>query len=554
MKNIIEQMKKYFYTVRPKKKYYIPMFILSFTIALLGAFSAWILALIITNLTERDFEIVLKLFIFSFFLQFIFRGLCALHAYFYTLNKNYNIRTIYNKILRKTESINDDFYTNHSHGYTINLLINETETISVFTNQITHALAQVFQSIVLIGIIFSVNIIIGFIAIIAAIICVWIKNYFITKESEYSKKIIQTKDYMISELTEITSANYEIKSMNIIDKINNKFYTHNEKKIKLDNTKTIYNTLTKQFTPILEHIFQYIIMAIIIYLLYLNKSEIDIYVVITGYYASLVYAFNDCMDFVALLKENDISVTRLNEFLNYKDNVSKDFGDKKCTNFNNLSFKDVSFQYENRGKSILNDITCNFEKGNLIALTGENGAGKTTLLKIILGVLKPNKGAVLLNNDSIYSYNFNEYMNSISLVNQNPYFFHKSIKENLNFICEDENKIIDICKKVGIHDFIMTLPEKYDTILTEDAFNISGGQKQKLALARALLKNSQIILLDEFTSSMDIESVERIYSLLQNIKKHHIIIIITHKKNEIQLADVVYCLNESGIKEVTLKD
>lgn len=117
----------------------------------------------------------------------------------------------------------------------------------------------------------------------------------------------------------------------------------------------------------------------------------------------------------------------------------------------------------------------------------------------------------------------------------------------MNFICEDENKIIDICEKVGIHDFIMTLPEKYDTMLTEDAFNISGGQKQKLALARALLKNSQIILLDEFTSSMDIESVEKIYSLLQTIKKHHIIIIITHKKNEIQLADIVYRLNESGI-------
>lgn len=547
MKNITEQIKKYFYTVRPKKKYYVPMFALSFTIALLGAFSAWILALIITNLTEKDFEMVLKLFIFSFFLQFIFRGLCALHAYFYTLNKNYNIKTIYNKILKKTESIDDEFYTNHSHGYTINLLINETETISVFTNQITHALAQVFQSIVLIGIIFSVNITIGFIAIIASIICVWIKNYFITKESEYSKKIIQTKDFMISELTEITSANYEIRSMNIIDKINNKFYSHNEKKIKLDNIKTIYNTLTKQFTPLLEHIFQYIIMAILIYLLYLNQSTLDIYVVIIGYYASLVVAFNDCMDFVALLKENDISVTRLNEFLNYKDNVSKDFGDKHCTSFNNLTFKNVSFQYKDRNKLVLNDITCNFEKGNLIALIGENGVGKTTLLKIILGVLKPNKGNVLLNNNSIYSYNFNEYMNSISLVNQDPYFFHKSIKENLNFICEDENKIIDICKKVGIHDFIMTLPEKYDTVLTEDAFNISGGQKQKLALARALLKNSQIILLDEFTSSMDIESIEKIYSLLQTIKKHYIIIIITHKKNEVQLADIVYRLSENGI-------
>jgi len=547
MKSIFTQMKKYFDTIKPKKKYYIPMFTLSFTIALLGAFSAWILALIITNLTERDFDMVLKLFIFSFFLGIIFRGLCALHAYFYTLNKNYNIRTIYNKILNKTKQINEEFYENHSHGYTINLLTNETETISVFTNQITHALAQAMQSLVLIGIIFSVNITIGFIAIIATIVCIWTKNYFITKESEYSKKIIKTKDSMISELTEITSANYEIRSMNIIDKINHKFYNHNEEKIKLDNTKTIYHTFTQQFTPLLEHAFQYIIMGILIYLLYLNKSTLDIYVIIIGYYGTLVAAFNDCMSFVDSLKNNDISITRLADFLNYKNNVSKDFGDKHCPSFDTLQFQNVFFHYNNRNKIVLNNISCTFEKGKLIALTGENGTGKTTLLKIILGVLKPDKGNVLLNNNSMYSYNFDEYMNSISLVNQDPYFFHKTIKENLSLVCNDEEKIIDTCKKVGIHDFIMTLPEKYDTILTEDAFNISGGQKQKLALARALLKNSQIILLDEFTSSMDIESVERIYNLLQIIKKDHIIIIITHKKNEIKMADIVYHLNEKGI-------
>lgn len=292
-------------------------------------------------------------------------------------------------------------------------------------------------------------------------------------------------------------------------------------------------------------------MAILIYLLYRNQSTLDIYIIVTGYYANLVSAFNDCMGFVESLKNNDISVSRLNEFLNYQDNVSQKFGELKLKKIETLSLDNISFQYNTRNKLILNQITCEFKTGKIFALTGENGVGKSTLLKIILGNLQPNHGQILLNDKNLYSYNYNDYINSISLVNQDPYFFHKSIMENLSYVCSNEKKIKEVCQQVGIHEFIMSLPLQYDTLLSEDAFNISGGQKQKLALARALLRNSKIILLDEFTSSMDITSVELIYQLLQTIKQDHIIIIITHKKNEVQMADIVYHLTKDGITQIS---
>ena len=123
-----------------------------------------------------------------------------------------------------------------------------------------------------------------------------------------------------------------------------------------------------------------------------------------------------------------------------------------------------------------------------------------------------------------------------------------SIKENLSLINEDEKKQIETCKKVGIHDFIMTLPEKYNTILKENTINLSGGQKQLLTLARALLTPAKIILLDEVTSSLDPITTKNIIKLLQELKKEYTIIIVTHNKEIMKNIDNLILLKNGRIK------
>ncbi len=291
-------------------------------------------------------------------------------------------------------------------------------------------------------------------------------------------------------------------------------------------------------------------MAVLIYMIYTEQSTIDIYIIIIGYYEGIVSAFDESMNFISLLKNNDISIERLNSFLSFEENGTKYFGkDKKINKINILECNNVSFKYDNRC-NLFNDIACKFEKGKIYAIVGNNGKGKTTLFKLLLGVLHPNSGNILINNKSIYTYQYDQYIDKFSVVNQKPYFFNKSIMENLTYFCNDYNKIIKVCKKLDIHNFIMNLPDKYDTILSEDATNLSGGQKQKLALARALLRDSQILLLDEFTSSLDQKSIEKIFEILSKIKKDKIIIMITHKQAEIESADIVYELKNNKIIEV----
>ena len=161
---------------------------------------------------------------------------------------------------------------------------------------------------------------------------------------------------------------------------------------------------------------------------------------------------------------------------------------------------------------------------------------------------KVDKGKIFIDNLDIYKYAQDVYYSNISVVNQKTFIFNMSIKDNLSLINPNSKKQIDACKRVGIHDFIMSLPNGYHTILKEDAVNLSGGQKQLLSIARALLTASEILLLDEITSSLDPNSTEHIKNLLIDLKTDHTIILITHNRDLMKIADMLIVLNNGKIE------
>ena len=159
-----------------------------------------------------------------------------------------------------------------------------------------------------------------------------------------------------------------------------------------------------------------------------------------------------------------------------------------------------------------------------------------------------NDGKILIDRINIYDYSRDVFNSNVSIVNQKTFIFNMSIRANLSLIDSNKKRQIDACKRVGIHDFIMFLPDGYSTILKEDATNISGGQKQLLSLARALLTSSEIILLDEVTSSLDPNTTNKIINLLDDLKTDHTIIVITHNKDLMRRADKLVVLNNGKIE------
>ena len=222
------------------------------------------------------------------------------------------------------------------------------------------------------------------------------------------------------------------------------------------------------------------------------------------------------------------------------------FGDYEKENIKGvLEFENVSFSYGN--KEVIKDMNLKIIPKQITAIVGESGTGKTSIFNLILRLYQVDKGTILLDGSDIYEYKKSSYSSMISVVNQKPFIFNMSIRKNLDFVDKDIGHQIDACKRVGIHDFISTLPDGYNTILREDATNISGGQKQLISLARTLLTKSKVLLFDEITSSLDPETADHITHLLKDLKKDHTIIMITHKPELMKQADRIVVIKEGKI-------
>lgn len=151
----------------------------------------------------------------------------------------------------------------------------------------------------------------------------------------------------------------------------------------------------------------------------------------------------------------------------------------------------------------------------------------------------PSKGSIYLDGQNILDIKLESYLNNISVLNQDTYLFNLSIRENFNLISKDKKWQESICKLVGIDKFIKTLPKGYNTIISENSTNISGGQKRLLSLARTLMKDSKILIFDEITSSLDMDITKQVIDVLKKLKTNHTIIIVTHKKELMDISDEI---------------
>jgi len=207
-----------------------------------------------------------------------------------------------------------------------------------------------------------------------------------------------------------------------------------------------------------------------------------------------------------------------------------------------IQFENVWFSYN--GRHILKDFNATFTKG-LNYIVGENGTGKSTLLKLICALYPVDKGVVTIDRQPIMEVKRESLNHNVALVFSDPYLFDSSIYENIRIgnLEADKNDIVRVAKQVKIHEFIESAPYKYDTNVGEDGLSLSSGEKQKIALARAILKDSPIILLDEVTKSIDADSRESINEVIYNLKEDKTIIMVTHNAHEIDVNGNIIYLN-----------
>ncbi len=436
-----------------------------------------------------------------------------------------------------------------SSGEIINRITNDADSLSFAFGKLLNMFSSLVASLIIIVYVFLNSWIVGLEIIIIVLILFLIIRKYNPKLKEVHKERKEEQDKFTSLVTESIRGIREIKTLGIksnlikdMTEIIKVIYNKSEKEIDIQKQ---FNIITRFIKSILE-VGVFITCSI---LLYYKMISLTFFISMTYYVYRYMWLIEEMNDLTQTYQKTVVSIGRVNDILENRLYNDEKFGYKKIENIKgNIKFKNVTFAYPDEDVT-LNKFNLSIEPNKKVAIVGKSGQGKSTLFNLITRIFDVNSGNITIDNIDITELSEEELRKHISIIRQEPFIFNKSIKENFELI-NDKITLKEIrkyAKTAYIDDYIMSLPNKYDTILGEGGVNLSGGQKQRLSIARTLSKKSKIILFDEATSALDNESQECIKKSIDNLVKDHTVIIVAHRLSTIIDADIIHVVDKGKV-------
>jgi len=441
------------------------------------------------------------------------------------------------------------FDSNHSASILNKVIGDLGEILNFLEFTLPEMLSAFIAVIIYAGYICQLNTGLFFLLMICYPLIFWLSNILVKKVQRLNH-IHREKTDTMTEITQdavsgilvLRSFGLEEIFQNKMQKASRDLVENEQKRVQITNTslllrKTIQwmpNIICAVYAIFLVKNGQLSLGSLVAFILILNKF-IDAFI-------TLPFAFVDA-------SSGFVSIKRIEEILLFEEEVTGK--EQKALNSNNIiEFHNIHFGYH-ENKEVLQGLSFQIQKEENIAFVGESGAGKSTIFHLICGFYQPMSGTYQLFGRNFKEWDLEAARNQIALVSQNVFLFPTTIEENVAFGRKgaSHTDIVDACKKAEIHDFIMSLPDGYQTMVGERGAILSGGQKQRISIARAILKNAPILLLDEPTSAIDVETENLIKHAIDSIRKGRTCITIAHRLTTIRDCDKIMVLKHGKIVE-----
>ena len=450
---------------------------------------------------------------------------------------------------KKTIDLPSVAFEEKSSGEITNRVTHDADSLSFAFGRLLNLVSSLVSSLIIIVYVFINSWIIGLEIILLVCLLFIVISIYNPKLKEIHKERKDKQDKFTSLVTESVRGIREIKTLGIKNslisdmiEIIKMIYNKSEKEIDIQKQ---FNVITRFLKSILE----VGVFVTCVILLYYKQINLTFFIAMTYYVYRYMWLIENLNDLTQTYQKTVVSIGRVNEILENKLYEDEKFGDKELKDIKGvIEFKNAYFAYPNEDNT-LKGLNLKLEPNKKIAVVGKSGQGKSTLFNLLTRIFDLKEGKLLIDNVNIKDLSEESLRKNISIIRQEPFIFNKTIKENFMLIDKDITleEIRKYSKMAYIDDYIMSLPNKYDTVLGEGGVNLSGGQKQRLSIARTLCKKSKIILFDEATSALDNNSQEYVKKAIDNLVKDHTVVIVAHRLSTIMDADIIHVIDKGKV-------
>lgn len=457
---------------------------------------------------------------------------------------NYLHQTFFQKIAASSRSFSQKI----DKGKMLSLVGDDIPSFCLYLDSLINYVSAIFMLGLGLFLIFKVHFLFSLIVIFSSFLYVLYVNKVTGQFSKYLRQQKKHNDSINNIYVEELNGLKEIKTLPIQKKLEKNLDTKLKRYSRSYFKKRKYYQRNENVSRLFPYYTKVLLYILLLFFMVKMNFKIEIVILIIGYYDQIIEALDEMLASYKEMEEYYVSVERVGEVLDYQDNIPQLFGKYEGDMiYGSISFKDVCYEWDSH--MILDHVNIDIKPSTLTVIVGKSGSGKTTLFDLLLRFYPLTSGQIDLDGRNIYEYSDSIYASNITMVKQNPFLYNMSIDQNLKLVNASKKRRIEVCEEVGIHSFIMSLKRGYQTVLKQNARNLSGGQKQLLAIARALLTDAEILLMDDVTSSLDPNTTAHIVELLQRLKVDHTLLVITNREDVMEVADQIIYLEDGKVKK-----